>query len=1426
MQGSVYLPVDNSSPYANGTWRVVSTNALGITTDTTPQVGSNYIYYDTHAAMTANVATIDYTIRVITTTGVTLDVITTQSFAKSKEGVAGASSRVVSLTSTGQAFITEKNTDTVSPSTIVFTATQSNFVDPTFTWLVDGVAPAASTGTASGNTFILNSFPSGSTKVITVTASEDVYSAFDTFSVYSIREGDDAFIVGLSNENQTISCDSTGTAIEGQFPFTSRLYAALGGRILDNTTNPQALFSKVSYNGGDAGSYSISPAGLISINSLNTAFAEAVFSATVNGITLSKTLSLNKSTDGDPGSNVILTSTGQVFSITKNTGVVVPSSVTFTASTFNLGSSPTYVWKVSTDSGTTFTTQSGQTNSTFTLASFNTGSKVVRLEASAFGRTVFDQITVYALKEGDDTLTAGLVNENQTITCDAAGTPTSGQFPLTSKLVVVRGTTILSSADGAVWSKVSETGMTSSIVTTTGDISITGISADSASATYRVTVGSITLDKVFTLNKSKNGTAGTNGVSAISGLLTNEAAVVTANSVGTVSSFSAAGGTFKVYDGIVEKTGNAAVTYSVSSSSGVSVSIAPTGVYTITGMTADLGNATLSAVYGSVTIIKQYSIAKSKAGTDGSSARTVDLTMTAQAFSYNTAGTSPSPGSSTVTATAQNTSGVVYYEFIVAGSSVQNTTSNTYTYTPPASFSSMPQQISVRLRENSSATTILASDVMSMIGIKSGADGRNGIDGINGTSGTPGPTVDITGGGSISKNSGGAFTPATTTLSAVVQNVTNPSYTWTITGATPSNGYGSSITITPSQSASSISVSLVITGSNLSTSLSLSKYIGITEQGTPGQAGQNGIMSAYPTIYQWATSTPSRPYTTSTYIWSNGYYDPPSGWSTIAPTNTTSSYILYEITVPLTVGATTTSSTLDWTNATYPIRATTVNGTNGAPGAPGAKGDRGTDGIIGRDGYDGAPGQNGASSYIITRYTNDGGQPSAGEVYAALGYKRFAVIGDIATISYNNGNNSTAYRATSDGYSASWALQSSYITGSLIVQNSISGDRITANSMSASKISSGTTANMSSTSGKFSLGDQTFLIFPTTASFTANGAEKWALVGYNYGTTGYAHGIGAGSSSTNGYGVLGYNAYNIDYVNIKALGALGETSNGVYGKTMKPSSFGTTNNLARLNTDFYGANSSYGSIINSLVPGYSTQVKHQILLAPAPEVVPTQNFSAVFARFFDAGGNDKSVYIGTASFAIEIPGSQGRIYCYDGFTPFTGQHTGVMENPNSIQVGDILVDTVLLTKDTVSSTLLKQSLSTTPKQKTVIGVYNGLEPQETLSAAHTVKAPSSSAEDIPTDVQISSQGPSETYEPQGTEEYILINSLGEGQVNVCGENGNIEAGDLITTSSIPGKGMKQDDDLIRSYTVAKARESVIFSYPTEVKMIACTYHCG
>jgi hypothetical protein len=60
---------------------------------------------------------------------------------------------------------------------------------------------------------------------------------------------------------------------------------------------------------------------------------------------------------------------------------------------------------------------------------------------------------------------------------------------------------------------------------------------------------------------------------------------------------------------------------------------------------------------------------------------------------------------------------------------------------------------------------------------------------------------------------------------------------------------------------------------------------------------------------------------------------------------------------------------------------------------------------------------------------------------------------------------------------------------------------------------------------------------------------------------------------------------------------------------------------------------------------------------------------------------------------------------------------------------------------------------------------------------------------------------------------IYINSVGEGAMWVINSNGNIESGDYITTSSVKGYGMKQHDDILHNYTVAKITMNCDFNPP-------------
>jgi hypothetical protein len=78
---------------------------------------------------------------------------------------------------------------------------------------------------------------------------------------------------------------------------------------------------------------------------------------------------------------------------------------------------------------------------------------------------------------------------------------------------------------------------------------------------------------------------------------------------------------------------------------------------------------------------------------------------------------------------------------------------------------------------------------------------------------------------------------------------------------------------------------------------------------------------------------------------------------------------------------------------------------------------------------------------------------------------------------------------------------------------------------------------------------------------------------------------------------------------------------------------------------------------------------------------------------------------------------------------------------------------------------------------------------------------------------------------------VMVNSGGEGGVWVCDANGPLRNGDLITSSPHPGLGMRQDDDVVRSCTVAKITADEGFagrergSNAFRRAFVGCTYKC-
>jgi hypothetical protein len=181
---------------------------------------------------------------------------------------------------------------------------------------------------------------------------------------------------------------------------------------------------------------------------------------------------------------------------------------------------------------------------------------------------------------------------------------------------------------------------------------------------------------------------------------------------------------------------------------------------------------------------------------------------------------------------------------------------------------------------------------------------------------------------------------------------------------------------------------------------------------------------------------------------------------------------------------------------------------------------------------------------------------------------------------------------------------------------------------------------------------------------------------------------------------------------------------------------------------------------------------------------------------------------------------------------FTGQHRTVPTNKVDFNNVDNMIGLIVVSdgtydnlidndNPTIDESLPNISLANKTKDKKVFGVISKKEEITNGFREYTVGA------------FVTSQKLGIDEQPR-----IVINSIGEGAIMVCNFNGNLENGDYITSCEIPGFGVKQDDDLLHNYTVAKITQDCDFSDETKYvefsynnitykkQLVGCTYHCG
>lgn len=244
---------------------------------------------------------------------------------------------------------------------------------------------------------------------------------------------------------------------------------------------------------------------------------------------------------------------------------------------------------------------------------------------------------------------------------------------------------------------------------------------------------------ILTVN-GENGTDGQDGETGLTAFLSNESHTLPANSSGVVSSYSGASGTFYVYK---QGTGDISSEFSLSTvSNPQNLTVNYTGnSYTVTGG-LDSGEsvasltirATGSGAYASISIDKVFSLTKSSAGADGSSAKLLSVTPSRQIINYSGGG-SLTPAIQTIdfTTTKQNTTATVSWTL---KDTLGNTlTPATYLFATTGNTNSMTaDQFNAAIAVNSARGVVVTATLTDGITLSDSVTIVKVIDGVDGVS--------------------------------------------------------------------------------------------------------------------------------------------------------------------------------------------------------------------------------------------------------------------------------------------------------------------------------------------------------------------------------------------------------------------------------------------------------------------------------------------------------------------------------------------------------------------------------------------------------------------------------------------------------------------------------------------------------------------
>lgn len=341
------------------------------------------------------------------------------SYSKSKNG------KLITLSASRQTMAYDTAGFLKDNPTITFTATPTNSTVPLKWYISNGSSFVGSnlpggtsngiiTIAADGKSATMNptQFATAAGETNTITVRVDMFDGsyyYDAVSVVKVRDGNKGDtgeagtspIVGyLTNEATVIATDSAGNYATGALGAAGGSFKVFWG-IADVTAS--ATFNIGSQTGM---TMTIGSNGVYSVQSLTADNANATLTATYNGFTVTKLVSVSKSKSG---STLTIISNRQTITLNQAGNLSTPSQDIVLSAT-KVNTTDTVQWTVRTVGGTVLnpasylSTMTGDTT-TMTAASFMTAAGTeagVIIRGSIASLNIYDEISVVKVKDGAD----------------------------------------------------------------------------------------------------------------------------------------------------------------------------------------------------------------------------------------------------------------------------------------------------------------------------------------------------------------------------------------------------------------------------------------------------------------------------------------------------------------------------------------------------------------------------------------------------------------------------------------------------------------------------------------------------------------------------------------------------------------------------------------------------------------------------------------------------------------------------------------------------------------------------------------------------------------------------------------------------------------------------------------------------------------